>query len=469
MAQCIPGTLTRQLTVYRQRVAAAPVLLECETLSRANVMQMVQETKVKGRDRLFPPYVTLWSFLLQVLSPDGSCRDAVTRLRAFQVAQGEPPCSPNTGSYCKARSRLPEAVVARLAREAGARLSHSIPAPWRWKGRTVKLVDGSTVSMPDTPENQAAYPQHTQQQQGLGFPIARILGVFCLASGGLVTLAVGRYCGKETGESALLRQVASCLAPGDVVLGDRCYSSYFMVAYLQARGVDYVGRQHQRRKADFRRGQRLGYEDHLLTWSKPARPAWLDEVAYQQVPDHMQVRELRVRVPRKGFRTSVLLVVTTLLTATAFTKEDIADLYRCRWHAELDLRAIKTALGMDIVRGKTPAMVRKELWMYVLAYNLIRSVMAAAALQNGLMPRTLSFTGALQAVNAFGTALLFAEATAKEALLEALYDTICAHRVGQRPDRVEPRAVKRRPKPHPLLTIPRDEARKNVRRGQQDA
>lgn len=469
MTQCISGPLARQLVVYRQRVAAAPVLLECETLSRDHVTQVLQETKGKRRERLFPPYVTLWTFLLQVLSPDGSCRDAVTRLRAFQGAQGEPPCSPNTGSYCKARGRLPEEVVACLAREVGHRLSHSIPAHWRWKGRTVKLVDGSTVSMPDTGENQAEYPQQTQQQVGLGFPVARLLGVFCLASGSLVTLAIGRYRGKETGEPALLRQVEGCLAPGDVVLGDRCYSSYCMVASLQARGVDYVGRQHQRRKADFRRGQRLGYEDHLIDWAKPIRPAWLDEAAYQQVPDRLQVRELRVRVARRGFRTRILLVVTTLLTPTIFTKEEIAELYRCRWHAELDLRAIKTTLGMDIVRGKTPAMVRKELGMYMLAYNLIRSVMAAAAVHNGLVPRTLSFTGALQAVNAFGPGLLGAEAPVKASLLEALYDTICAHRVGQRPNRVEPRAVKRRPKPHPLLTIPRHQARKNLRRGQQHA
>jgi hypothetical protein len=466
MAQCSAGTLARQLAVYRQRGTAAPALLKCETLSRSHVTQVWQETKNKGRERLFPPSVTVWTFLLQVLSPDGSCRDAVTRLRAFQVAQGDAPCSPNTGSYCKARARLPEAVVACLAQEVGQQLSRSVPVHWLWKGRTVKLVDGSTVSMPDTPANQEEYPQQTQQQRGLGFPIARILGVFCLASGSLVTLALGRYRGKETGEPALLRQVADCLAPGEVVLGDRCYSSYFLMASLQARGVDYVGRQHQRRKADFRRGQRLGYEDHLIEWTKPARPVWLDEAAYQQVPDRLQVRELRVRVTRAGFRTRILLVVTTLLTPTTCSKEEMAELYRYRWYAELDLRAIKITLGMDIVRGKTPAMVRKELWMYVLAYNLIRSVMAAAALQHRLVPRTLSFTGALQAVNAFGTALLFAEATAKEALLEALYDTICAHRVGQRPNRVEPRAVKRRPKPHPLLTIPRDQARKKVRRGQ---
>ena len=370
--QCIPGTLARQLVVYRQRVVAAPVLLECETLSRDHVTRVLQEGKARGRERLFPPYVTLWTFLLQLLSPDGSCRDAVTRLRAFQVAQGEQPCSPNTGSYCKARGRLPEELVARLAQARGHRLSQDAPGRWRWKGRTVKLVDGSTVSMPDTAANQEEYPQHTLQQRGLGFPIARVLGVFCLASGSLLTLAVGRYRGKETGELALFRQVADCLAPDDVVLGDRCYSSYFMVASLQARGVDYVGRQHQRRQADFRRGSGWAMRIICISWAKPARPAWLDEATYQQVPDRLHVRELRVRVSRRGFRTRALLIVTTLLTPTAFTKEDIAELYRCRWHAELDLRAIKTALGMDIVRGKTPALVRKELWMYILAYNLIR-------------------------------------------------------------------------------------------------
>jgi hypothetical protein len=210
----------------------------------------------------------------------------------------------------------------------------------------------------------------------------------------------------------------------------------------------------------------LGYEDHLIVWHKPARPAWLDEATYQQVPETLQVRELRVWVTRKGFRTGVLLAVTTLLEPTASTKEELADLYRCRWHAELDLRAIKTVLRMDIVRSKTPAMVRKELWMYVLAYNLIRSVMATAAVQDGLVPRMLSFTGALQAVNAFGTALLFAAGTAQAALLAALYSTISAHRVGQRSDRVEPRAVKRRPKPHALLTMPRRQARKCIRQEQ---
>ena len=210
MLQCMPGTLSRQLVVYRQRVVAAPVLLACETLSRTHVAQVVQAIEVKVRERLFPPYVTLWTFLLQVLSPDGSCRDAVARLRAFQVAQGEPPCAPNTGSYCKARGRLPEAMVARLAQEAGQRLSQDAPGSWRWKGRTVKLVDGSTVSMPDTPANQQAYPQHTQQQHGLGFPIARVLGVFCLASG---SAEVG-----QTGAQRAVKQRCTC---GDTPIAPR--------------------------------------------------------------------------------------------------------------------------------------------------------------------------------------------------------------------------------------------------------
>ena len=256
-----------------------------------------------------------------------------------------------------------------------------------------------------------------------------MLGVFWLASGSWFTLAVGRYQGQETGELALFRQVEGRLAPGDVVLGDRCYSASCMGASLPARSVDSVGRQHQRRHAAFRRGQRLGYEEHLLVWHKPARPAWLDEATYQQVPETLQVRELRVRVTRKGLRTGMLLVVTPLLEPITYTKEELADLDRCRWHAALDLRAIKTGLGMDILRSQTPAMVRKELWMDVLASNLMRRVMATAAVQAGLVPRMRSFTGALQAVHALGPALLFAAATAKAALLAALSSTIRAHRV----------------------------------------
>ena len=465
MSQCNPGLHARQLAIYRQRVLDTPALLDSEVLAPERVAEGLAEAHLTWRQRQFPPHVTLWTFLWQVLSANGSCREAVTRVRALRVAQGQVPPSPNTGSYCKARLRLPEAVVAWLAKAAGQRLSHQAPAEWRWKGRIVKVVDGTTVSMPDTPANQAAYPQQRQQQPGVGFPIARLLGVFGLASGSLLHLTSGRYQGKETGEPALFRQVIPTLAPGEVVLGDRCYSSYFMLAELQARGVAYVGRQHQRRPTDLRRGTRLGREDHLVCWPKPVRPAWLDAASSAQMPAQLRVRELRVRVPCKGFRTTVLLVVTTLLTPKAYAKDDLAELYRVRWHAELDLRILKTVLGMDVLRSKTPEMVRKELWMYMVVYNLIRTVMAQAAARAGLLPRTLSFTGALQAVNLVGLALLCAAAKAREPLLASLYSAIVTYRVGQRPNRVEPRAVKRRPKPHALLMVPRNVARRQLLRG----
>jgi hypothetical protein len=465
MAHCTRTGLSCQIEAYRQRLAEAPELALSEVLKRENVERVLKEENVGFRQRLFTPLVTVWVFVLQVLSRDSSCRAAVTRLIVYLVARGQRPCAPYTGSYCKARGRLPERVIARLAREAGRQLSQQAVQRWRWKGRTVKLVDGSTVSMPDTPANQAQYPQLAQQKAGLGFPLARIVCVFSLACGSALEMAMGRCKGKETGETALFRQLWGSLEGADVVLGDRFYSSYFMIAGLEERAVDYVGRQHQRRKTDFRQGRRLGRQDHRVVWSKPARPAWLDEQTYAQLPDFLTVRELRVQVPRKGFRTEVLLVVTTLLDPEEFTPADLAELYRQRWHAELDLRSLKISLGMDVLRGKTPEMVRKELWMHLLAYNLIRTVMASAAVAYGLHPRTLSFTGALQAIEAFRDAFVFTGPCHAALLLTALFRTLVAHRVGNRPGRVEPRAIKRRPKPHDLLTMPRKQARELLVQG----
>jgi hypothetical protein len=465
MVQGIASPLTRQLEIYRHQAVAAPSLLDDGTLAPSHVTQVLTQQGIAGRNRLFPPHRTLWTFLLQVLSPDGSCREALSRLRPWMIAKGQTPCSPHTGSYCKARKRLPEGVVSTLARDSGQRLCEQTPAAWLWKGRRVKIVDGATVSMPDTEANQAAYPQPPGQQPGLGFPLARLVAVFDLASGALTTLGVGRYQGKATGEMALFRQQQSYLQHGDVVLADCYYSSYWTIAGLRGQGLDYVGRQHHRRITDFRCGQRLGREDHCVEWRKPVKPAWMDQPTYAGLPEQLTVRELRVRVGRRGFRTQVFVVVTTLLDARLYSAHDLADLYRHRWHCELDLRSIKAALGMDVLRCRTPEMVRKELWMYVLAYNLIRTVMVRAALSKGLCPRQLSFTGALQAVNGFTPALVLAEGAVGDALLDALLGTVAAHRVGQRPNRVEPRAVKRRPKAHKLLRVPRLQARKRLENG----
>jgi hypothetical protein len=311
MVQDIVTPLSRQLETYRHQAVTAPSLLDDGTLAPSHGAEVLAKEGFQGRNRLFPPHGTLWMFLLQVLSPDGSCREAVSRMRPWMIAQGHTPCSPRTGSYCKARQRLPEGVISSLARQRGQRLCEQAPQSWQWKGRRVRLVDGSTVSMPDTEANQEAYPQPSGQQPGVGFPIARLVAVFDLSSGALTTLGVGCYQGKETGELALFRQQQHHVPPGDVVLAACDYSSYWTLAGLQRQGIDYVGRQHHRRTTDFRRGQRLGREDHVVAWRKPDKPAWMDEQVYTELPDQLAVRELRVRVRRRGFRTQVFVVVTT--------------------------------------------------------------------------------------------------------------------------------------------------------------
>jgi hypothetical protein len=319
--------------------------------------------------------------------------------------------------------------------------------------------------MPDTPENQAAYPQATTQAPGLGFPIARLLVVFSLAVGTVLEAAIGPYQGKQTSELALLRQVIGQFQPGDIALADRFFCSYWVIAALQARGVDVVVRLHQRRKADFRRGRRLGREDHLVTWTKPKQvPDWMSRAEYDAMPEAITVRELRVRVKDKTKRVRALVIVTTLVDSRTYRAEELGGLFRQRWHAELDLRALKAEMGMEMLRTKSPAMVRKEVAMHLLAYNLIRGVMAEAARVEAIPPRRISFTGSLHTVRAFEETHLY-DPVKIEADLPRLLKLIGKKRVGGRPDRYEPRAVKRRPKPHPLLKMPRKAAKRLIKRG----
>jgi hypothetical protein len=286
-----------------------------------------------------------------------------------------------------------------------------------------------------------------------------------LATGGLSGAAFGPYLGKSQGEPALLRTLLARLRPGDILLGDRYYGSYWLVALAQQLGVDVVFRQHQRRTCDFRRGVHLGRQDHVVVWAKPKRPEWLEEATYQSLPETLTVRELRVPVAVPGYRTKDVTIVTTLVDAQAYPKEDVADLYRARWHVELDLRAIKTHLHMDILRCKTPSMVRKEIWAHFLAYNLTRRVLAAAAVEKGVCPRFLSFLGAVQTLNEFRWLLITAAAEVRGVYVRALGVAIASHGVGDRPERCEPRAVKRRPKSQRYLNQPRAAARAKLLRG----
>ncbi len=430
-------------------------------LNPALVQDALAQEHAGWRDGgVYTPCVTLWTFLGQVLGSDHSCRAAVARLMATLVAGGEEPCSPETGPYCKARQRLPVGVLSRLTRQIGQLLEAAADPDWLFQGRRVQLVDGTTVSMPDTPKNQRAFPQNSAQKPGLGFPIARLVALISLATGAVRDLALGPYQGKETGETALLRTLWDHLCRGDILLGDRCFASFLGIAPLLERGVDGVFRMHQRRQVDFRRGKHLGVLDHVVTWKKPTCPDWMDQATYDQIPDQITVRELRVPTQQPGFRVAELVLVTTLLDPAAYPKDEVVGLYLRRWQIELDLRSIKVEMQMDVLRCKTPEMVEKEVWAHLLAYNAVRSLMAEAADQCEAKPRRLSFKGALQTVCAFDEVLRQASPTRRVALEERRRRAIARHRVGGRPGRFEPRAKKRRPNQHRLLMVPRHEARK---------
>ena len=439
-------SLAEQVRRFRARFAQSVGAVLGEVVPAQLLTEWVTEEAGRWRERTYGPLQTLRLFLEQVLSADQSCQDAVARGLSERVAHGEAPCSLNSGPYCEARQRLPLGLAVRVAREAGARLSAQQPRAWRWRDRPLKLVDGTTVSMPDTAKNQARFPQSRKQKAGLGFPLARLVAIVSLSCGAVLEWAVAACEGKQTGETALLWGLAQQLERGDVVIADRCYAGYFMIAWLGMLGVDVVMRQHQSRHTDFRRGKRLGVRDHVVNWVRPQRPAWMDEATYEAMPATLSLREARA-----GGWT----LVSTLVDARDVSKRELLELYRQRWQVELDLRSIKAVMQMDVLRCKSPDMVCKEIAVHLAAYNLVRAVMAQAAYRGQLLPRQLSFKGTLQVLRAFEENLRHCPrgqlATRRAHLLAGVAQLKLPHR----PGRVEPRAVKRRPKPQALLTKPR--------------
>jgi putative transposase len=422
-------------------------------LPEDRILKAVSAARSFWQGWVYTPAVTVWIFLSQCLSPDHSCRDAVARLIAWRVAQGMTPCSAETTAYCAARGDLPEEALRGLMRDCGRHTEDRSPPGWLWHGRKVRVVDGSTITMPDTAANQAAYPQQKTQKPGCGFPIARILVVFSLAVGTVLEAAIGKYEGKQTGENSLFRGLHTSLAEGDIVLADRYFSGWFDMALLLVRGVDSLIRKHQKRHSDFRTGWRLGRDDHLVCWCRPQRPEWMSPELYASLPTELTLREVRIRVVQRGFRTKTLVVVTTLLDPQQYPAEEIALLYRRRWQAELHLRSLKIVLQMDHLRCKTPERVRNEFYTHLLGYNLLRGVMAAAAFQSGRSPWEISFKGTLQTLSEFLPLLL--TRVGSEAWCTALLTAVATHIVGDRPDRYEPRLRKRRPKPYKHLREPR--------------
>lgn len=399
---------------------------------------------------------TINVFLTQCLSADHSCIEAVAKFNAWRLSQGLPECSPESGGYCVARDKLSEQGCFDLARNVGQELDNAAPEQWLWKGRRAYVLDGSVISMPGTAELLEEYPQESQQRPGAGYPLARILVLFSLAVGAAIEVMIKPYQGKLTSETSMLRQLLQFILPGAVIIGDRAYSGWFDMALCIAQKLDFVIRMNASRNTDFRTGKRLSKDDHIIKLKRPStRPPWMSVEQYQALPHEIGLREVRIRIAVKGFRTKVIIVHTTLLDADAYTKDDIADAFRQRWNAELNLRHLKTTLQMDHLRCKNPHRVRNEFYMHILAYNLIRKVMALAAVRSVIKPWHVSFKGAIQTLSSYLTILTCHIDLTR--WCDSVLQSIASHRVGNRPDRFEPRVVKRRPKNYPRMIKRRQE------------
>ena len=423
-------------------------------LTSRSLLDKVESLLPEHRERLFPPTETLSMFLAQAMSADRSCQNIVNRAAVERLSGGLPLCSTHTGAYCRARQRLPLEMVSGLTGHVGKLLDSETSAQWRWNQRPVRVVDGTRATMPDTLENQQAFPQSNAQKPGLGFPICRVVGITCLSSGALQDAAIGPVKGKGSDEQTLLRSMQDIFEPGDIVMGDAFFARYFFIAQMQAREVDIVMEQQGSRKrmVDFRCGHRLGPKDHLIVLNKPRiKPDWMSQECYQSAPDSLTVRELK---------TGGKVLVTTMLCPKSASRDSVKALYKQRWSIEVDLRDIKATLGMDVLSCKTPEMAVKEIWIYLLAYNLIRLLMAQAALVGGITPRDISFKHSLQLWVLWGQQFV----TFDEAMLHDFCLIVTQQRVGNRPGRIEPRAVKRRPKPYSLLTKNRHQAREEIRK-----
>ena len=451
--------ITRSAKSQQQRlkhyVAASDAFSFFNQLTSPKLLETLESTLPEHRERLFPPTETLSMFLAQALRPDRSCQNIVNDAAVKRLQSGLPPCSTHTGAYCKARQRLPLDMLSTLVRHTGSLISAQADATWLWNGSRIRLVDGTTVTLPDTEANQAVYPQQSGQKPGLGFPICRIVAVTCLSTGAVLNAAMGNFKGKGGCEQTLLRTLLDTFEAGDMLLGDAFYGTYFLLAELRSRQVDVLFEQYgsRKRSTDFSQGEKLGYRDHLITLTKPkVRPDWMSAEQYTAAPDSLVIRELEV-----GGK----LLITTLTCPISIPKLALKALYQSRWQVELDFRNIKTTLGMETLSCKTPQMGEKEMWVYLLAYNLIRLLMAQSALLADVLPRTLSFKHTLQLWLSWKGTL---KQTNDPDSISGLLLLVAEKSVGNRPGRIEPQAIKRRPKPYPLLTKARGEAREDVKK-----
>jgi Transposase DDE domain len=457
---------------HQQAEACLAAFLQGDGLPLADVLtpgEVVTAFADAGADcygsatAIFTPLLTLWAFLGQLLHRDHSCRAAVLRVVVLCAALSRPIPASDTAAYCRARARLPTAALHRLALHLGQHLEEHAPADWLWQGRHVQLIDGSTSQVPDSPANQQAFPPR-RARRGISYPLIRWVALVSLATAAVLDFGYGPYQGKQTGELALSRPLLAQLRAGDVLLADRYFCTWFTFALAQRQGVDVVARLHASREQDFRVGMRYGRGERLMFWDRPPRPEWLDEATYRSLPRYLSVREILVRVVEPGRRTRRLIVATTLLDRGRYPREAVAALYGARWQVELDIRSLKSYLGLGALRCQSPEMVAKELWGGLLAYNLVRKVGCQAALVRGVRPRQLSFTAARQALCAGLQQRVLSGPGERLEVGGVLLERLGQEQVGDRPGRVEPRALKGGAKGYPRLRQPRAQARARLRR-----
>ena len=423
-----------------------------------------------SRRRLLSKTNTFWAFFSQALAADGGCREVVRKLQAHAAAKEIPLPASSTSAYCQARSKLDEEMLQEILSYIAQQLQESGRA-LRWKRRRVVVVDGTGVSMPDTTDNQAIWPQQRTQKPGCGFPQARICACFCLATGALLSHRIGN---RKQQELPLLRQQLDTFMPGDVLLGDKGFCSFYDVWQFQQRGVDSVFTLARRTPVTHAKAVAvLGDDDLLIEWPKPvwARHLSYSREAWEALPDRLLLRQIKVTVDVPGFRSQGYYLVTTLTDAKAFSTEDLADLYRQRWDVELYFRDLKTTMGIDILRGRTPPMVRKEILMHLIVYNAIRFLMLDAAQHGNLKPRQISFKASMQALRQWEPQISRAGLTRQDhnRLIGLLRNAIADVALLDRRGRSEPRCVKRRPKPYALLTAHRHDMIEIPHRGRHRA
>lgn len=446
--------MANRAAILKQKFQTSLALPFEQVLPEAVIQEVLEQLGVNYRQTVYTPVVTLWAWMSQVLDVDKSLNNAVSRVIAWLAAAGEAIPSADTGAYSKARKRLPNVLLEQLLTKTAQTLQAKVSPEENWCGRRLKAYDGTTVTMSDTPANQKNYPQHSNQKAGCGFGLAKLVVWFGVTTGAVLEVSMAAF---TTSEWEMARQLYTKLQPEDVVVADSAYGTYVDLALVQAADADGVFRKHHARHCDFRRGKKLGIGDHIVSWQRPQRcPQSLHPANFEALPQSIQVREVHLLIQQPGFRPRQIILVTTLLDPKRYPKAKLAELYRLRWTAtEVNLKHLKTTLKMEMIWAKTPEMVRKEIWVHLLAYNLLRTLMWQSARQAGVSPLRISLQGARQQFNQFRPSL--ARATAKERLqlYATLLEVISNLLIPLRPNRAEPRVTKHRPKSFPRMQQPR--------------